>query len=314
MMEWMKHVELLMTVVAGSRSRGMGVTHADVDKGLADKVSDHDLRSVFFMPHRYDWLLNERMPEQMTGQTYKELEPMEHDMFHLRRFMQLVYKPSPEHVELLWSPVYNQMCSFNGDMLRAARHKFSSKALAKRYVAAAGYVESKVVSDNMGKTDLELEQAVGRSHLLGRAVHYRASDPVESRKALADVLRRLYVAQQMLLGTAWYETVDLENQSSLQYLPSWIKAASKVGVELPENAYLVYTEKDGMLKLLPDERMLLYLRNVRFGLVKWEDALDFRNNLFDNVELLLQTSTLRDKADEGWGEVFLQYMAMTIFV
>lgn len=311
-MEWIKHAHILMTVIAGSRSRGIGVTQEDVDKGLATKVSDHDLRSVFYLPHRYEWLLDERMPEQMTGKSYAELEPMEHDMFHLRRFMQLVYKPSPEHVELLWSPVYQEQCSTNGHMLRSVAHKFSSKALAKRYIAAAGYVESKVVADNMGKIDAEFEKAIGRSHLLGRAVHYRASDPTESQKALADVIRRLYVAQQMLLSNVWYDNIAEENEHALTFHKHWMQAATRVGMDMPEDAYVVYTEKDGMLKLLPDEKMLPYLRNIRFGNVKWTDALEFRNNLFDNVELLLQTSLLREEADDMWGKIFLQYMAQTI--
>ena len=313
-MDWLKRADVLMTVLSGSRARGMDVTQEDVDKGLATKVSDWDFRSVYVFRHRDEWRLDENAPEQFTGKIDPKYEPAEHDMFHLRKFMRLVYKPSPEHVEMLWSDVVMQdhiPMMHKGSMLRALRYKFSSKDLVRRYVKAAGEVTSEAVNEHKLLSDAEFEKGVGRSHLLGRAIHYRTEDPQESWKAIADVLRRLYVAQQLLLDkTNSLQAID-ESKAALSHLGYWLEAASRLNVKLPDDGYVVYNEKDGLLRLRPEPVVLEYLRNVRFGRVGWLDALEYRNDLYDQVELLLQTSKLRDEADPVWGDIFLQYVALT---
>jgi hypothetical protein len=101
--------------------------------GLADAMSDDDLRGIYLPPARLHWSLF-KLPEQLEFAD----EQRDEVYWELEKFLALALKGNPNVLETLWTPLV-QYADTTAQELRALREAFLSKHLYKTY---SGYVLS----------------------------------------------------------------------------------------------------------------------------------------------------------------------------
>lgn len=307
-MDWKDAVERnrLFEVTTGSRARGLHATPEDVVNGLASKVSDTDLRSVYALPLHHDWHVLYSAPDE------QQLEGADNKGYDVRKFLRgIMNKPNPEYLELLFTRPEDRFVIREDltNMLLSVRHKFVSKAVVKRLVSAAGWVETEDVDRAERAGDYS---ALGKKHLLAAAASRRDSDPEDAHKKMADVLRRLWVAKKMLSITGF--SVDaMDTHWSFEWQRAWMRyEAYSLGTRADMPPYM--TEYDGQMPVyVYDDGWRTAMRLTRFGEMDWHQMLMLRNQLFEEVMSLMDTSPLRDVADPCFAQAYLYWVAYEPF-
>lgn len=106
--------DLVLSVVVGSRAYG-----------LAGPESDHDRRGVFVVPTAAFWSLDK-------PPTHREGPLDEQFSWEIERFCTLALQANPTVLEVLWSPIVEQITD-EGRRLRDARAAFLSRRVAGTY-------------------------------------------------------------------------------------------------------------------------------------------------------------------------------------
>ncbi len=298
----------LLEVLSGSRARALHASQDMVDAGRAKKVSDYDYRGVFDWPDDHRYVMGHTPPDVVS------MEGEDSEAYELMKYMSMLFKPSAEAQEMLWSPV--NASTEAGQMLRRMRHKLTSKQLVQMLLAGAGFASVDVV-DAYRKTGDSVELRTKGTGMLGRAVRYRLADPREARKALTDSVRRLLVAYYMLRPVGLDESVESDTEGQavrLSPLGTWDVLLGKHNRECRAGNFngtpLEWaSEDDGLYYVQLPKTELELLREFRYGDddTDWPFMLLYRNDVFTALHNNLTHTKLREKADPVWGALFLKW-------
>jgi uncharacterized protein len=108
----------ILAVVVGSRAYG-----------LDGPGSDHDRRGVYAAPTRSFWHLD-KPPTHLDGPAEEQFS------WEIERFCTLALQANPTVLEVLWSPLIEQVTT-DGEELLAVRQAFLSRKVAQSYGAYA---------------------------------------------------------------------------------------------------------------------------------------------------------------------------------
>ena len=142
----------ILAVVVGSRAYG-----------LAGPGSDHDRRGVYAAPTRLFWRLG-KPPSHLDGPLPEQFS------WEIERFCDLARQGNPTVLEVLWSPLVEQIDELGRD-LRSVRQAFLSRRVAQTYGAYARDQLTKVANrrDRTGETNHK--QAMHMIRLLHAGSH-----------------------------------------------------------------------------------------------------------------------------------------------
>ena len=142
----------ILAVVVGSRAYG-----------LAGPGSDHDRRGVYAAPTRLFWRLG-KPPSHLDGPLPEQFS------WEIERFCDLARQGNPTVLEVLWSPLVEQIDELGRD-LRSVRQAFLSRRVAQTYGAYARDQLTKVANrrDRTGETNHK--QAMHMIRLLHAGTH-----------------------------------------------------------------------------------------------------------------------------------------------
>ena len=142
----------ILAVVVGSRAYG-----------LAGPGSDHDRRGVYAAPTRDFWRL-EKPPTHLDGPRDEQFS------WEIERFCDLARQGNPTVLEVLWSPLVEQIDDLGRDLL-SVRRAFLSRRVAQTYGAYARDQLTKVANrrDRTGETNHK--QAMHMIRLLLAGAH-----------------------------------------------------------------------------------------------------------------------------------------------
>ncbi len=142
----------ILGVVVGSRAYGLELPG-----------SDHDRRGVYAAPTRAFWHLD-KPPTHVDGPAEEQFS------WEIERFCTLALQANPTVLEVLWSPLVEQITA-DGENLRAARQAFLSRRVADTYGAYARDQFTRVVArrERTGKTNHK--QAMHMIRLLLAGAH-----------------------------------------------------------------------------------------------------------------------------------------------
>jgi predicted nucleotidyltransferase len=142
----------ILSVVVGSRAYG-----------LDGPASDHDRRGVYAAPTRAFWHLD-KPPTHVDGPADEQFS------WEIERFCTLALAANPTVLEVLWSPLIEQINDDGQDLLRV-RHAFLSSKVAQTY---GGYAHDQLTRvqarrDRTGETNHK--QAMHMIRLLLAGAH-----------------------------------------------------------------------------------------------------------------------------------------------
>jgi predicted nucleotidyltransferase len=195
----------ILAVVVGSRAYG-----------LSGPGSDHDRRGVYAAPTRLFWRLD-KPPTHLDGPLPEQFS------WEIERFCDLARQGNPTVLEVLWSPLVEQIDDLGQD-LRSVRRAFLSRRVAQTYGAYARDQLTKVANrrDRTGQTNHK--QAMHMIRLLHAGTHL-----LRTGEVLVDVtpLRdRLLAIKQGAVPfptlTAWAADLQAELAAAAQttHLPA----------------------------------------------------------------------------------------------
>lgn len=310
-MDWQKitHSHKLFEVITGSVARGISITHEDIEAsdGRFNKLSDVDYRSVYALPLYYDWLLDKTPPDEIDFPGGGDNKG-----YSIRKFLKLAYaKPSPEMVELLFvQPEHVVMMTGVGKMLRDIGHKLVSSSLAHKMAAAAGLVDSSTIREMLLPGNIY--PIVGKNHILGAALHNRESNPEKAHKQMADVLRRLWVAREMLAQPPREKTPDGTSHWSSAWEFAWDAYVTFQGSSSMPMPEFVSGDDGYMPVYIYEDKWRDIIKKARMGKLKWVEMLHYRNELFDDFNDAISRTHLKPHADKQWGQAFLTCFAKNL--
>lgn len=301
-MDWTAGVyaNRILSTLVGSRARGLSVEKWHVEQGLASKVSDVDIRSIYVLPEAYEWMLEGQAPDEL------KFEGEDNKGYEVRKFMRgITGKPNPEYLEMLFAPDKSlSLLKPVSRMLVDVRHKFISKAVAKRLVAAAGWVENEAAERAFRTGDFT---GLGKHSLFTSALHRMRTDEEDARKKMADVLRRLWVAKEMLQRTGC-DAMHVAHEWSEDWESAWFhyNVYSNEPTETPD----YHSLSDGYMPVyIDDDTWRTDMMQSRLGINMWSDMVAMRNELYASVMDNLQTSQLRDEVPNVYAQAFLYWVA-----
>jgi len=145
----------ILAVVVGSRAYG-----------LAEPGSDCDRRGVYAVPTRWFWHL-EKPPTHLDGPAAEQFS------WEVERFCTLALQANPTVLEVLWSPLVEQVTD-DGRQLLAVRRAFLSRRVADTY---GRYAQD------------QLDRVAARRQRTGQTNHKQAMHMIRLLHAGAHVLR-----------------------------------------------------------------------------------------------------------------------------
>nr|WP_296076310.1 nucleotidyltransferase domain-containing protein [uncultured Actinoplanes sp.] len=145
----------ILAVMVGSRAYG-----------LAGLGSDHDRRGVYAAPTRWFWRLD-KPPTHLDGPAAEQFS------WEVERFCTLALQANPTVLEVLWSPLIEQVTD-DGRQLLAIRRAFLSRRVADTY---GRYAQD------------QLDRVAARRERTGQTNHKQAMHMIRLLYAGAHVLR-----------------------------------------------------------------------------------------------------------------------------
>ena len=142
----------ILAVVVGSRAYG-----------LAGPGSDHDRRGVYAAPTRLFWRLG-KPPSHLDGPLPEQFS------WEIERFCDLARQGNPTVLEVLWSPLVEQIDELGRD-LRSVRQAFLSRRVAQTYGAYARDQLTKVANRRTRTGETNHKQAMHMIRLLHAGTH-----------------------------------------------------------------------------------------------------------------------------------------------
>ncbi len=142
----------ILAVVVGSRAYG-----------LEGPESDHDRRGVYAAPTRDFWRLD-KPPTHLDGPAEEQFS------WEIERFCTLALQANPTVLEVLWSPVTEQITP-DGEQLRAMRGAFLSRRVYDTYGNYARDQLDKVASRRARTGETNHKQAMHMVRLLMAGAH-----------------------------------------------------------------------------------------------------------------------------------------------
>jgi predicted nucleotidyltransferase len=143
---------MILSVVVGSRAYG-----------LDTPGSDHDRRGVFAAPTRDFWRL-EKPPTHLDGPLPEQFS------WEVERFCDLARQANPTVLEVLWSPLIEQITA-QGEALRSIRPAFLSRRVASTYGAYARDQLTRVDARRARTGETNHKQAMHMIRLLMAGAH-----------------------------------------------------------------------------------------------------------------------------------------------
>ncbi len=142
----------ILAVVVGSRAYG-----------LAGPGSDHDRRGIYAAPTRDFWRL-EKPPTHLDGPLPEQFS------WEIERFCDLARQGNPTVLEVLWSPLVEQINGMGQDLL-SVRRAFLSRRVEQTYGAYARDQFTKVANRRARTGETNHKQAMHMIRLLHAGTH-----------------------------------------------------------------------------------------------------------------------------------------------
>lgn len=271
------NLELLKTVVAGSRGRNLHVTEADVDAGFSDRVSDVDVRRLFVRYPGAEWMVN------ADTSTFYKGDGKDETYTELREFVRQLNKGSVEAHELLWvkDAETNECNSPEWQLLQNYRSQLLTQSVVERLLSAAGKQDGSVLLNVVHTFNLRNDTTTGSSMVKQAVKEYvrsetythgensRQDDLRSAFKQMSDVLRRLFVAEHLLMTNVLGEP-QME---------------------------VYYNDND---------RRRTAMKDVKLGKWRFDLALEYRNELYERVNELYDKTKLPEKTEQLFYTTLLQ--------
>ncbi|MEU4238327.1 nucleotidyltransferase domain-containing protein [Actinoplanes sp. NPDC026619] len=144
-------------------NRILGVVVGSRAYGLDGPGSDHDRRGVFAAPTRSFWGLA-KPPTHLDGPRAEEFS------WEIERFCVLALQANPTVLEVLWSPLVEQITA-DGEALRSVRQAFLSRQAANSYGAYARDQFTRVNARRERTGETNHKQAMHMLRLLMAGAH-----------------------------------------------------------------------------------------------------------------------------------------------
>lgn len=142
----------ILGVVVGSRAYG-----------LSGPNSDHDRRGVYAAPTRLFWSLD-KPPTHLDGPLPEQFS------WEIERFCTLALQANPTVLEVLWSPIVEQITPL-GERLLSVRHAFLSRKTASTYGEYARNQLNRVAARQARTGETNWKQAMHMIRLLLAGAH-----------------------------------------------------------------------------------------------------------------------------------------------
>ncbi|WP_127500960.1 nucleotidyltransferase domain-containing protein [Actinoplanes solisilvae] len=192
----------ILGVVVGSRAYG-----------LSGPSSDHDRRGVFAAPTRLFWSLD-KPPTHLDGPLPEQFS------WEIERFCTLALQANPTVLEVLWSPIVEQVTPL-GSRLLSARDAFLSRKAASTYGEYARDQLNRVDARRARTGETNWKQAMHMIRLLTAGAHVLRTgsvlvDVTPLRTRLLDIRNGSIPWQSV---TAWAASLREELSSALAASP-----------------------------------------------------------------------------------------------
>lgn len=272
-------------------------------RNLHGENSDCDIRGVYTVPVSWMWQIDS-IPD------FAQKSDSGVDLFvrHIVSYMRSITNKGVDDLELLFTPTDKILhCDHLGGVLLSMRRKFVSIKTAHQLINGAGWCDNDVVERVLDGGDIKLL----KDNLLYRAFKQHnmylqngdEKDLRESRKAMTDVLRRLCVARDMLRSPERCKQSPLETPHRLvNHLYTHAESFKYVMGNWNEAG-------DGEMAASGEFTSLL--RDVKFGTLGFEEAVQVRNELWGYMVAEfgreMTNTSLRPALDMQWADLFLQY-------
>ncbi|MFC7533172.1 DNA polymerase beta superfamily protein [Actinoplanes sp. GCM10030250] len=194
----------ILGVVVGSRAYG-----------LQGPESDHDRRGVYAAPTRALWSLD-KPPTHLDGPAEEQFS------WEIERFCTLALQANPTVLEVLWSPIVEQL-TLDGQELLDTRQAFLSRRVAETYGNYARDQLNRVATRRERTGEINDKQAMHMLRLLYAGAHVLRTgeilvDVSHLRERLLAV-KRGEVAWETVTGWAAELLADLDEAAAASGLP-----------------------------------------------------------------------------------------------